>query len=83
MPRLAAIAAMAAPSGVSGALPPGAATSTSHPASARWRATTMPSPPLLPGPTTTSAAPDPGNAARAASAEARPARSISRMLGIA
>ena len=82
MPRLAAIAAMVAASGVPGGSP-GATTCTSQPASARWRATTSPSPPLLPEPTTTRAARTAPNSASTASAVARPARSISRIEGIA
>ena len=59
----------------------GARRVTARPAAASRRAATKPSPPLLPGPATTSTGPS-GTSAAAASATARPAASISVMPGM-
>ncbi len=55
--------------------------STSHPAVCRWRATTKPSPPLLPPPQTTAAV-LPAYVLRISWAAARPARSMSTAPGM-
>ena len=69
--------AMAAASPRSVSLSPRRQSRTATPASAMSRAATKPSPPLLPGPQSTTIEPSAGSMRRASSATARPACSIS------
>ena len=74
-------AAMAAASPFSASIPPSNATAASQPAAARWRATTKPSPPLLPGPHRTATGHG-AKRARISRATAAPAASIRRTPGM-
>ena len=81
IPRRLAMSWFRRASGGSFRTSPASRHSTSQPAACRWRATTNPSPPLLPAPQTTAALPEPPRR-RISSAAARPARSMSTAPGM-